>query len=861
MRKLLEWLGRHAWGLLALGLGFAYFGLRLHLGLPGLQDPPLGISWLRVLSGDWAAALPGSAIDALLLQLNGQADASASLLLKALCESLLLSTGIWLLLRAFLGYGEARPPWISRSERCIPWVFFAVGLLSISLWNLAIPLPDEGAVFHPGDRSALFQRLLSGADDSLLADERLGFDAAGVRAASLLLKDPGLRSRLPFGVRAPLPLRPVRKGGFVQKDAASVASLKPTMENSQAWTPDALHGDGFFESGTMESPFPLLRLRIAGLLGDGNKLYLKTEDGRIVEPMQSRVDTRGQWRLVTLSNPGAPFRLVVESHAARPLSFTAPVEFGRAGWLAGKLLPHSLGFAVAGLVLSLISLLSCVASFGRVRSEEERNRMAAACRKLPWLALALWLFLLSFHLDTYAGSSDSSGYLNLARMFQHGQTLLPIRRPELAPLGQVEKERFVPLGFIARDETRMTPTYPPGLPLLIAGAGALMPLPWASGLCSLLHLAAFMLLTRSLARCAGLSSGWSWAAGWVAGFSPLTVFMGLQPMSDLPAAVWATAALIAAWKARERSSWALAAGACVGLAVLLRPTNVLLFAPVLLLLLSFESVGVLFRRLGLFAAGGLPMGVFLLLYNRSLYGSPFLTGYGSAGSMFSGEWVGMTLLHYARWLPVLLSPVVVFSLGFPFVRTVPPPLKRALLLWILLLGGLYAAYSCTHETWWYHRFVLPFFPALTVASLVTLRALGDKLGSRMRGLEPFRASGFAFCLMFLIWQGVRLDWMYTAEENRGYKEAVEWVEKSDPQCLVATFQASGALIHYTRLSFMDARKPENAALLIEAARRSGRPLYAIAFDFEKSLVENPASGCWRKVHETPWIKIYRWQAR
>ena len=65
-------------------------------------------------------------------------------------------------------------------------------------------------------------------------------------------------------------------------------------------------------------------------------------------------------------------------------------------------------------------------------------------------------------------------------------------------------------------------------------------------------------------------------------FFPTFVFEALQPMSDVPAAAWALAAIFAAYRARARGvGWAALAGAAYGVGVLVRPTNALLLAPLL----------------------------------------------------------------------------------------------------------------------------------------------------------------------------------------------------------------------------------------------------------------------------------------
>ena len=101
--------------------------------------------------------------------------------------------------------------------------------------------------------------------------------------------------------------------------------------------------------------------------------------------------------------------------------------------------------------------------------------------RMGWLALAAYALFIALTAKTVAGGSDSSGYLNSARIFAAGQFLVDMRVPaEFGAPGQIERSHFHPLGFTAyAAEPRYAPTYPTGLPLLLALAGSL--LGWDAG--------------------------------------------------------------------------------------------------------------------------------------------------------------------------------------------------------------------------------------------------------------------------------------------------------------------------------------------------------------------------------------------
>src|SRR5260370_27616428 len=110
--------------------------------------------------------------------------------------------------------------------------------------------------------------------------------------------------------------------------------------------------------------------------------------------------------------------------------------------------------------------------------------------------------MLFLHGSAAAGSADSSGYLNEARMMAAGKPSLPIRLLSTLHLPSEYAYVFTPLGFAPsrRHPGRMVPTYPPGLPAHFAIAGSvggwsqapfLMPL-----IAGLLSLALLFVLSR-----------------------------------------------------------------------------------------------------------------------------------------------------------------------------------------------------------------------------------------------------------------------------------------------------------------------------------------------------------------------------
>ncbi|HYC70196.1 MAG TPA: hypothetical protein VEB66_03255 [Opitutaceae bacterium] len=477
-------------------------------------------------------------------------------------------------------------------------------------------------------------------------------------------------------------------------------------------------------------------------------------------------------------------------------------------------------------------------------------------RVLPWLVVAAafgYAALLWRHAGVCAGGSDSSGYLNQARLYQQGRLRAPVRTVAGLPTDRAPYYAYVPLGFVPRHEDQvLVPTYPSGLSLLIAAGASVIGWEHGPALVLVLHALAGLALVYALGRAAGLTPASAALGALAIAASPLYLMYSLQAMSDLPALVWAAAAVVLAWHAPRRDAVAAAAGFTFGMAVLVRPTNALMAVPVLL------ALGWSWRRLLWFGLGGLPCAAWLVYLNLRLYGSPVLTGYGDVGNLLSPEWVGPALRHYARWLPALLSPLVVLALGLPALARRQGRAVLVLGSWIAVTFGFYAFYYHTHETWWYLRFVLPAFPALVVGALV----VGERLVLPRGRFARAAAAGIAAAAVIASgWHWSR-HWhvLETGRQERLYARAADWVraELPDDTVLVA-MQNSGALFFYTDRTVVRWDTLDGGWAPVRAAlEASGRPVYAVLFEFElKEALGEKAPGPWTRVHEIGPISCWR----
>ncbi|MDI1334678.1 MAG: hypothetical protein PSU94_00710 [Lacunisphaera sp.] len=455
-------------------------------------------------------------------------------------------------------------------------------------------------------------------------------------------------------------------------------------------------------------------------------------------------------------------------------------------------------------------------------------------------ALGYAVFLARFS-ASFAGGSDSSGYFNSARLLGAGLFHAPLRMPAGHPHPEFGLMAFQPLGFIAdKNAPRMAPTYPIGLPLHLLAASWVAGWRHASTVVNILAALGTGALLWHLARRLQLSPGWAAAAVAWLWLCPLALFAALQPMSDHLALLWSLAALAAALRSGEHWRWSVLAGVAVSLAVLVRPTNVLLALP-LVVALGWNYRG----YLGLIL-GGLPGGIFFCYYNWRVYGGPLATGYGEVWSAFSASYASPNLAHFARWIPRLLTPFVGAALAVPFVRAARRRDFAVLGLWAVLLIGFYAFYYHSGETWWYLRFILPAFPVLILAALLVAQA-----GLARPGAPRWARAGLLVLLALGAgWQlrlARQLEVFDIAPGQAHYLEAANWAkEHLPPDSAVFCMQVSGALHFYTDLMVVrwDQVTPGRLPDLLAALAEEKRPVYAALYEFETPDAQSRMSGRW-----------------
>ncbi len=467
-------------------------------------------------------------------------------------------------------------------------------------------------------------------------------------------------------------------------------------------------------------------------------------------------------------------------------------------------------------------------------------------------------------MGAYAGGSDSSGYANNAKLMLAGK-LLAEQRPLEGVAVPLPEFAYVPLGFRPRADGLMTPTYPLGLSALFAFASVGGSLDRGMAVAMWSMLLGSLAIAYLLARQLGLERGWALAAVAVLAACPLVLHMGLQAMSDVPAMLWTTLAIVLVWASRERRWLAGLAGGVVAVAVFIRPSNALVLLPAGIVL------GLDWRRWLLFGLGGLPGALLWLHTNQVLFGRYVTTGYGEVDSLFGWANVVPALANYAWGLPQLipLAPFAVVALLVGRRSGMPRLLALSLAAWVAAVLGFYVFYWFTTESWWYLRFLLPAFPALVVLSIAGLRwTAGSLRGAASRGSARPLAAGVLVGVALTVALGVQAGMvrrhgiLKVGEGERIYPAICAWTAAHLPaDAVVLAMQATGAL-HYTdqfTLVRWDCLDPQLSRAVYAAAQRAGRPVYAVFFPFEIEewgCFRGRLAGRWTQVgavrHATIW---------
>ncbi|MES2697085.1 MAG: hypothetical protein V4773_26710 [Verrucomicrobiota bacterium] len=486
-----------------------------------------------------------------------------------------------------------------------------------------------------------------------------------------------------------------------------------------------------------------------------------------------------------------------------------------------------------------------------------------APRWFVWLGLIALIgygFFISRHATVAAGGSDSSGYLNSAKLLASGKLEIPVRLPAgFGPPDAIGYSQFQPLGFTAfSNDTRLIPTYPTGLPLHVALASKL--LGWSLGplFLQILGSMAALWLCYVVAREFGLELSLAAASVIILAACPVMIFSSTQPLSDLLATTWCLAAVWCALRARRHAGWAIACGAAYGIAVLVRPTNTLLAGTLLVLL------GLDWRRLALGVVGGLPCVVWLAFYNHTLYGGALRSGYDNWSVFFAVRYFKPASIYFLQWLATFL-PVIVLALPFAalFRRETRTRDLLALALWFAPITGLYLFVAFSHEAWTCLRYILPGIPALIIAAMFGVEAIARSLaeGRRaplVRRVAAVVLAGWAVG-MSSYWSPRNSVFHIKHHEDAYITSAAAALAQFPKNAMVVCCHTSGAIYHYTDFPVLrfDGMPPGEFARYAGMAQRVGVPIYGLLFSAEEEQTFRECPGEWTRLATVDGVGLWQ----
>ena len=463
-----------------------------------------------------------------------------------------------------------------------------------------------------------------------------------------------------------------------------------------------------------------------------------------------------------------------------------------------------------------------------------RDRSAAADLEASWhflesnssrliggVALIAAIVTASFATRSAAGA-DASGYLSQAKMWSEGFPahieLLPHEFSELdgwitTPLGWRPDDQVGQMNYIAGVQV---PTYPPGLPLLMAVPHLVAGLNGANAVV--------------IASAAAVVWGTGMLAGGVAGliaaslmaFSPVFLYQSFQPMSDVPVtAAWMVCFLLL--RGDKPLGLSVLAGVACAAAVLIRPN----LAPLAIVPLFIAK-----HRIA-FTVPVAVAGAFLALVQAFWYGSPLQSGYGSAEELFSFNNIAPNASRYFSWL-VATAPVLLLApLGFARLRR--QPLSRALGIFATLVIFSYLIYG-VFEQWSFLRFLLPALAVFAIFAAIELHGWIERWPVSWR-LPMFLVLTLGI-MAHSLFVARSLETFKLADQVRRVAQVAEFIGGySAERPVVVSGEQSGAIRYYTMQPIVrwEAATPEALLAAMTAIERSGHSTYIALDAWEEEL--------------------------
>jgi Dolichyl-phosphate-mannose-protein mannosyltransferase len=459
-------------------------------------------------------------------------------------------------------------------------------------------------------------------------------------------------------------------------------------------------------------------------------------------------------------------------------------------------------------------------------------------------SVGYWLVFLT----TICGGSDSYGYVSASELIRSGRLIesQPIAAwlPVTNPLDVATPAGYVP----AADRTGIAPSYPLGLPVLMAIAQTVFG--WIGPflvppLCGVILL---LVVWRLAAKWYGDRAGWLAAA--LVAWDPIVVTYAKQPMSDVSATMFA---LLAVWGLAASPRLPVLAGVAAGASFVTRPGGIGLIVA----LTAFAAWPRESRRRDTirFVVGLAPFVLAQALLQWRLFGGPLTSGYGPVTQLFAGGSVWSNLRIYLEGMWTIHS--VIWSVGLLAACFARPRTPLMLAATTLALSSVPYVLYFEFDHWETLRFLLPSIVLLTIAAAGGLSTVAARLGSAWVAAAAMIAFAMVPAVQterFLRREGV--PELMTAE-SRYPLVATHLKERTAPNAIVLAAQHSGSIRHYgDRLTLRwDLMRSEDLEPLMTAVADHGHPLYVVLEGTEQRRFTEGFADPLRRVHMYPFGQI------
>ena len=405
-----------------------------------------------------------------------------------------------------------------------------------------------------------------------------------------------------------------------------------------------------------------------------------------------------------------------------------------------------------------------------------------------------------------AAGSDQAGYVSQAHLFASGQ--LTIDEPLIRQVDWAGAPHwFSPLAYRpGLTPGELVPTYPPGLPLVMALALRTLG-SYAEFLVSPLLGALAVWCTFALGRRLHSATAGLCAAALLA-TSPIFLFQIPQAMSDVPVTAWWTLALLLG--ARRATFSSFLSGVATGLAVLTRPNLTPLSIAVGVTMLSprpgqRQAEAPPGRLVLAYVAGGVPAAIGLALLQNRLYGSPLRSGYGAISDYFGTQHIIPNVEGFAARL--LEGETAVLGLAAIALVVLAITRRRNREVSSLSTASIPAIAASTvisfcyvsyvaFEDWAYLRFLMPAFPPVFVAVGAMFATACSRLPSAVRGMSLL--VGLAVVGSLNVNEARRQAAFLIRRNDARYHLAGQYLGAMlHPQAVVIASQQSASAKHYT----------------------------------------------------------------